>query len=213
MYVDAACWYHEVCLNLERTLNFVVWFVLWGVLVCPWLTPLSTWRSSGDEQKKLASKTCMCPLSSILEWISEDPYHTSSDDDTVNTKRNLLARGTPSTTGHLLRTVEVEATWSRALDQTELDTYTKLLTPNNNDFIVAKVIKRMEAKTAARAIRSSKLSTARVRVDRSNLGNEIAEPVKTGTMRHLAVQKTARCSTVNGSAAAQLWRRHMVKEC
>ena len=57
---------------------------------------------------RLAEEACQqdlyVPLEFDTEWISEDPYHTSSGDDTVNTKRNLL------------RTVELGATWSRALD-------------------------------------------------------------------------------------------------
>lgn len=99
------------------------------------------------------------PLEFDTEWISEDPYHTSSDDEGSAVRRNRT--GPSSSTGNLMRNVELDDPWVGAMDEAQREAFTKLLTPMGVDHLVAKVIKRMDSKVAARTNRSQKVSLSR----------------------------------------------------
>jgi hypothetical protein len=90
------------------------------------------------------------PLEFDTEWISEDPYRSGSDDEGMKRAR------TPAPTGNLMRSVEFEEPWYNALEGLEKDAFTKLLTPVPTDHLVARVIKRMESRAAAKALRAAK---------------------------------------------------------
>ena len=90
------------------------------------------------------------PLEFDTEWVSEDPYHTSSDEDTGAKRR---PRHSTSNVGNLMQNVDFDAPWANAMDEAQRAEFVKLLTPVSADHAVAKVIKRMDARAAARTHR------------------------------------------------------------
>ena len=103
------------------------------------------------------SADLLVPLEFDTEWISEDPYRSSNSDDEEVSQR---VRTAPVTGGTLLKSVDLEQPWQHALDQDQINAFTQLLTPAPSDHMVAKVIKRMEAKATQKANRSQKQAAA-----------------------------------------------------
>lgn len=97
------------------------------------------------------------PLEFDTEWISEDPYHTSSEEEGGSARRNRSG----SSSGNLMRNVELDDPWTGAMDEAQREAFTKLLTPQGVDHLVAKVIKRMDTKAAARTSRNQKVTVSR----------------------------------------------------
>jgi len=122
------------------------------------------WKLSDEAQRG----DLYVPLEFDTEWISEDPYHTSSDEEEAS--RVKMSRSAVPT-AVLMRTIEMDPSWCDAFkDSACREAFTKTLTPVGADFLVNKVISKMEQKANQKITRTQKQAVNRSKAEKDNDG-------------------------------------------
>jgi len=130
------------------------------------------WRLSDEAQRG----DLYVPLEFDTEWISEDPYHTSSDEEEVWASRVKMSRSAASSsssatpTAVLMRTIDMDPSWSEAFqDSACREVFTKTLTPAGADFLVNKVISKIEQKANQKIkTRNQKSTQSKSKAEKDN---------------------------------------------